>query len=141
VAIRLITVCIVYRTNTFPFIHQGFLHALFNVVALTPLLERFEAEHGTLTSLLLFFGRKQSRPSPYVTNLTFSSSAVDDTCSHIYFYREYGVPWKFCHIGGQVRIRTIYSREILLTKHSAYGSSCYLEWKQSRHIEQIHTLN
>jgi glycosylphosphatidylinositol transamidase len=28
-----------------------------NVIALTPLLERFEAEHGTLTSLLLFFGR------------------------------------------------------------------------------------
>jgi glycosylphosphatidylinositol transamidase len=50
-------VCTVYRTNTFPLIHRGFLHALLNVVALTPLLERFEAEHGTLTSLLLFFGR------------------------------------------------------------------------------------
>jgi hypothetical protein len=31
---------------------------LFNVIALTPLLERFEAEHGTLTSLALFFGRE-----------------------------------------------------------------------------------
>jgi hypothetical protein len=29
-----------------------------NVIALTPLLERFEAENGTLTSLLLFFGRE-----------------------------------------------------------------------------------
>jgi len=49
--------CTVYRTNTFPLIHTGFLHALLNVIALTPLLERFEAEHGTLMSLLLFFGR------------------------------------------------------------------------------------
>ena len=30
---------------------------LLNAVALTPLLERFEAEHGTLTALLLFVGR------------------------------------------------------------------------------------
>jgi hypothetical protein len=31
---------------------------LMNVLALTPLLERFEAEHGTLTTFLLFVGRK-----------------------------------------------------------------------------------
>ena len=30
---------------------------LLNAIALTPLLERFEAEHGTLTALLLFVGR------------------------------------------------------------------------------------
>ena len=29
-----------------------------NILALTPLLERFESEHGTLTSLALFFGRE-----------------------------------------------------------------------------------
>jgi hypothetical protein len=29
-----------------------------NLVSLIPLLERLEAEHGTLTSLLLFFGRE-----------------------------------------------------------------------------------
>ncbi len=49
---------IVYRTNSFPFIHLNFLHALTNIIALTPLLERFESEHGTLTSLALFFGRE-----------------------------------------------------------------------------------
>lgn len=54
----------VYRTNTFPLIHAGFFHALLNVVALTPLLERFETEHGTLTSLLLFFGREFGKPWP-----------------------------------------------------------------------------
>ncbi|KAJ5190340.1 uncharacterized protein N7498_009325 [Penicillium cinerascens] len=46
-----------YRLNTFPFIHTGFFHAALNVLALTPLLERFEAEHGTLTSIALFVGQ------------------------------------------------------------------------------------
>ena len=50
--------CVVYRTNTFPLIHAGFLHTLMNVLALTPLLERFEAEYGTLTTLALFLGRE-----------------------------------------------------------------------------------
>lgn len=48
----------VYRTNTFPLVHAGFFHALLNIFALTPLLERFESEHGTLTTLLLFVGRE-----------------------------------------------------------------------------------
>lgn len=47
-----------YRTNTFPLVHLNFFHALMNVLALTPLLERFESEYGTLTSLALFFGRE-----------------------------------------------------------------------------------
>lgn len=47
-----------YRINTFPLIHIGFFHMLFNVLALTPLLERFESEYGTLTSLAMFFGRE-----------------------------------------------------------------------------------
>lgn len=47
----------VYRLNTFPIIHVGFIHALLNALALTPLLERFEREHGTLTTIALFFGR------------------------------------------------------------------------------------
>jgi hypothetical protein len=48
----------VYRTNTFPLVHAGFFHAFFNILALTPLLERFEAEYGTLTTLALFMGRE-----------------------------------------------------------------------------------
>lgn len=46
-----------YRLNTYPLIHLGLLHALLNVVALLPLLERFEAEHGTLLSVAMFAGR------------------------------------------------------------------------------------
>lgn len=46
-----------YRLNTFPLIHLNFIHALLNAIALTPLMERFESEYGTLTTLALFFGR------------------------------------------------------------------------------------
>lgn len=51
-----------YRLNTYPVIHAGFFHALLNALALTPLLERFEAEHGSLTAVALFIGR-MCRPS------------------------------------------------------------------------------
>lgn len=50
--------CPVYRVNTFPLIHLNLLHTIFNIFALAPLLERFETEFGTLTSLALFFGRQ-----------------------------------------------------------------------------------
>jgi glycosylphosphatidylinositol transamidase len=47
-----------YRLNTFPFIHLGFIHMAVDLVCFVPLLERFEAEHGTLNSLALFMGRE-----------------------------------------------------------------------------------
>jgi len=50
----------VYRLNTFLFIHMGFLHMLVNIICLTPLMERFEAEHGTLNTTVLFLGREYS---------------------------------------------------------------------------------
>ncbi|KAG4439555.1 hypothetical protein IFR05_004954 [Cadophora sp. M221] len=52
-----------YRTNTFPLVHAGFFHAFMNILALTPLLERFEAEHGTLTTLALFMGPLSTIPA------------------------------------------------------------------------------
>ncbi|TVY20008.1 Rhomboid protein 2 [Lachnellula arida] len=52
-----------YRTNTFPLVHVGFFHALMNILALTPLLERFEAEYGTLTTLALFLGPLSTIPA------------------------------------------------------------------------------
>lgn len=48
----------VHRLNTYVFIHQGFFHMLMNALALTPLLERFEAEHGTLVTVAMFIGRE-----------------------------------------------------------------------------------
>lgn len=47
----------VYRLNTFPLLHVGFVHMILNMFALAPLLERFEAENGSLPTLLLFTGR------------------------------------------------------------------------------------
>jgi glycosylphosphatidylinositol transamidase len=47
-----------YRLNTFTLIHMGFWHMLVDTICLVPLLERFEAEWGTLTTLALFMGRK-----------------------------------------------------------------------------------
>ncbi|KAE8450044.1 putative rhomboid protease [Mollisiaceae sp. DMI_Dod_QoI] len=52
-----------YLTNTFPLVHAGFFHALMNLLALTPLLERFEAEYGTLTTLALFLGPLSTIPA------------------------------------------------------------------------------
>ena len=51
---------VVYRLNTYPLIHLGFFHALLNTFALAPLLERFEAEHGTLLTAAMFIGRMYS---------------------------------------------------------------------------------
>ncbi|KAI9822893.1 MAG: putative rhomboid protease [Thelocarpon impressellum] len=51
-----------YRLNTFPLVHVNFLHALINLLALAPLLERFEADHGTLVTLALFFGPLSTLP-------------------------------------------------------------------------------
>lgn len=52
-----------YRLNTYPVIHVGFFHMLLNILALTPLLERFEAEHGTLTAVALFIGPLSTVPA------------------------------------------------------------------------------
>lgn len=46
-----------YRLNTYPLIHLGFIHAFLNTLALGPLLERFEADHGTLLTAAMFVGR------------------------------------------------------------------------------------
>lgn len=54
----LIFLWVVYRLNTFPLIHMGFLHMLVNIICLTPLMERFEAEYGTLNTTALFLGRE-----------------------------------------------------------------------------------
>lgn len=49
--------CKVYRLNTYPLIHIGFIHAFLNTLAVAPLLERFEADNGTLLTAAMFFGR------------------------------------------------------------------------------------
>lgn len=46
----------VYRLNTYPLLHRDILHYLLNTIALIPLLERFESEHGTVVTFILFTG-------------------------------------------------------------------------------------
>lgn len=52
--------CIVHRLNLFPVLHWNFIHMIFNLFAVTPLIERFESEYGTLVTLALFTGRKKT---------------------------------------------------------------------------------
>ncbi|RNJ53814.1 putative rhomboid protease [Verticillium nonalfalfae] len=52
-----------YRINTFPFIHVNLIHTILNILALTPLMDRFESEFGTLTSISLFIGPLTTIPA------------------------------------------------------------------------------
>ncbi|KAK5172939.1 putative rhomboid protease [Saxophila tyrrhenica] len=45
-----------YRLNTYPLLHKSLPHYLLNTLTLLPLLERFESDHGTIVTLLLFTG-------------------------------------------------------------------------------------
>lgn len=45
-----------HRLNTYPLLHLGFFHLLLNAIAVIPLVERFEAENGSLVTLLLLTG-------------------------------------------------------------------------------------
>ncbi|KAH9862104.1 hypothetical protein IAQ61_010306 [Plenodomus lingam] len=45
-----------HRLNLYPVLHLNFFHMIFNLVAVTPLVERFESEYGTLVTLVLFTG-------------------------------------------------------------------------------------
>lgn len=52
-----------FRLNTYPFVHTGIVQTLFTLIALLPLLERFEGEHGTLVCLALFCGPFSTIPA------------------------------------------------------------------------------
>jgi membrane associated rhomboid family serine protease len=60
----------VHRLNTYPLLHNGLLHTLANLLALTPLLERFESEHGTLVTVIMFTGRMW--PIKHITALALT---------------------------------------------------------------------
>ena len=76
-----------YRLNTYPLVHQNFLHALLNVIALVPLLERFEAEHGTLLTGAKFVGRVSYRLKLSLHAITnpLIDSSLHDTCRIVSF--------------------------------------------------------
>src|SRR5215469_13008190 len=45
-----------HRLTTYPFLHVGLVHLLFNIISLTPLLSEFESQHGSINTLILFSG-------------------------------------------------------------------------------------
>jgi len=51
---------VVHRLNTYILIHANLIHMALNLIAVTPLLERFEREIGTLKTTLLVAGRELS---------------------------------------------------------------------------------
>lgn len=52
-----------YRLTTYAIIHESFVQLLINLLALTPLLERFEAENGTLVTVALVSGPLLTLPA------------------------------------------------------------------------------
>ena len=52
-----------HRLSTYPFLHLNWLDALVNLIALVPLLEKFEHEHGTIVATAMFTGRKPTYPT------------------------------------------------------------------------------
>lgn len=52
----MLIIILVYRLNTFPLIHTNIFHYILNLVTLVPFLERFESEHGTIVTFVLFTG-------------------------------------------------------------------------------------
>lgn len=58
-----------HRLNLFPLMHLNFFHMAVNLVAIAPLLERFEAEFGTLVTLALFTGPFGTLPGGIYTLL------------------------------------------------------------------------
>jgi hypothetical protein len=61
---------------------------LLNVLSLTPLLERFEAEYGTLTTLALFMGRKTPSAIQQKKGKLIVCSSFDYSGTVVYFYRK-----------------------------------------------------
>ena len=124
-----------YRTNTFPLVHAGFFHAFMNILALTPLLERFEAEYGTLTTLALFLGRMY-------TPIWKESHCLQSADSKLSFVYHPGVTLHICwegdwskynSFGSEVRhINSSRAWFLKLTTFLAYGYSHSSLWKQSR---------
>ncbi|KAA6409101.1 MAG: rhomboid family [Lasallia pustulata] len=51
-----------YRLNTYPLIHGDFLGFFLNLLALTPLMDRFESDQGTLLTGAMFFGPLSTLP-------------------------------------------------------------------------------
>ena len=95
-----------YRLNTYPLIHLGFLHALLNTLALAPLLERFEADQGTLLTAAMFVGRmyRFKYLGEFVVNQQLVASIVHSPCGRLPVDRTRNFEGKYSGHGRKVSI-------------------------------------
>lgn len=147
-----------YRLNTYPIIHTGFFHAVLNALALTPLLERFEAEHGTLTSIALFVGREchrrilRIRDQGYVQEyemwllIVAFNSAVDFPSRALPLDREGYSAQKYC--GSRCKVSADHRRDICGGSNGTcsvwvfllLGSEAIRTFKTNPHFRYVHGI-
>ena len=98
-----------YRLNTYPLIHLGFIHAFLNTLALAPLLERFESDHGTLLTAAMFFGRKEPLTifSSLCANAPCVASTFHSSCGGISSDRAWVIEREYSGHGSEVRMNWI----------------------------------
>jgi hypothetical protein len=109
-----------YRLNTFVFVHLGFWHMFFNLLVLVPLMERFEREFGTLTTLALFMGPLAQIPAGIY--LVIESQVLRGDTAVV------GARY----VGPQPLLA-------ILTRLLACGFSCCWQQKPSKRIKQVHS--
>ena len=116
----------VYRTNTFPLIHASFFHMFMNILALTPLLERFEAEYGTLVTVGLFLGRMYQPEAIYCPSIYTSideTLALSTIPALLYTLIERGLLRMNTTVLGARYFDRLWGQNHILTSGIAFGSS------------------
>ena len=105
-------------------------HLAINLLGVIPMLERFEAEYGTLTSLALFFGGEylsgflESEKKSINNNVDTMSSALDNTGSDLRGNREVSVADEYSNHWSQVSQQSFPVMEM----HSALTQLCALQY-------------
>jgi hypothetical protein len=123
----------VYRLNTYPLVHLGFFHLFFNLIALTPLLERYEKEHGTLLTLLQILGPVTTFPAflylALEMGLLRSNTAVEGASAWVFTFlaaesiRTYNIQPHFELLGNKIPTWTTPLFSMLLIAFLMPGTS------------------
>ena len=110
-----------YRLNTYPLIHIGFVHVFLNTISIVPLLERFEAEHGTLLTAAFFGGRKLWLLNVKRENrCNVTLSIFDPTWRCLYFDRKRYFEGQYSYYGRKVQLSKKSSHIYGLTSSSVW---------------------
>jgi hypothetical protein len=128
----------VYRTNTFPLIHLNTIHVILNILALTPLMERFEHETGTLTVLALFLGR-ESTGWHAILRIRLTVSALSTIPAIMYVVLEKLIFRGDKAVMGARFGSSFLPLELTVLTAAASGCSCSSVSKRSRHTRSTPT--